>query len=197
MIEYNTALPKLEMREYGRHIQNLVKHCVSLPDREERNQCAYAIANIMMQLFPELKNEIDNNRKVWDHINLMADFQLDIDFPCEVLTAEELKPVPEKIEYSKKSDKYRVYGNNLVGMIREISNMEGGVEKDRLIFLVANQMKKQLVTVNAESATDQKVFNDIREITSGGIDIDPESYKLNEYIGVNNPQEGKKKKKNK
>ena len=73
--------------------------------------------------------------------------------------------------------------------------MEGGVDKDRLIFLVANQMKKQLININADSATDKRVFNDIREITGMGIDIDPESYRLNEYIGVSVPQEGKKKKK--
>ena len=80
-------------------------------------------------------------------------------------------------------------------MIKEISNMEGGVDKDRLIFIVANQMKKLLINVNADSATDRRVFNDIREITRGGIDIDPESYRLNEYIGVSLPHEGKKKKK--
>ncbi|MCH5234338.1 MAG: DUF4290 domain-containing protein [Muribaculaceae bacterium] len=195
MVEYNTALPKLEMREYGRNIQKLIDHCVLLEDREERNKCAYAIAEIMVHLFPELNGEDLTSRKVWDHINLISGFKLDIDFPCEVLTESESRPMPRKISYPKKSDKFRVYGSNLVGMIKEISKMEGGVDKDRLIFLVANQMKKQLVAVNTDSATDRRVFNDIREITGGGIDIDPENYKLNEYIGVSNPQEGKKKKK--
>lgn len=195
MIEYNTALPKLEMREYGRHIQKLIKHCVAIEDREERTKCAYAIADKMLQVFPDLKSEDGENKKVWDHINVIADFKLDIDFPFEVLKENELKPHPTKILYSKKSDKYRVYGSNLVKMIKEISNMEGGVDKDRLIFLVANQMKKLLVSVNTDSATDRRVFNDIKEISGGRIDIDPESYKLNEYIGVATSQEGKKKKK--
>ena len=195
MVEYNTALPKLEMREYGRHIQKLIDHCVSIEDREERNKCAYSIAEIMVHLFPELNGENEHNRKVWDHINIISGFKLDIDFPCNVLTKDEQMPMPSKIQYPKKNDRFRVYGSILVGMIKEISKMEGGIEKDRLIFLVANQMKKLLVTVNADSATDRRVFNDIREITSGGIDIDPETYRLNEYIGVSNPQEGKKKKK--
>ena len=188
-------MPKLEMREYGRNIQQLIDHCVSIPDREERNKCAHAIAEVMVQLFPELNGEDVTSRKVWDHINIIAGFKLDIDFPCEVLSKEELKPQPAKIPYPHKSDRFRVYGNNLVRMIKEISQMEGGLEKDQLIFLVANQMKKLLITVNADSATDRRVFNDIREITAGGINIDPESYRLNEYIGVANPQEGKKKKK--
>lgn len=195
MIEYNTAMPKLEMREYGRNIQKLIEHCKSLEDKEERTKCAYAIADIMVNLFPELKSEKDNNRKVWEHINLISGFKLDIDFPCEVLSENEMRPEPSKIPYSKKSDRFRVYGTNLQKMIKEISAMEGGIDKDRLIFLVANQMKKLLVSVNVDSATDQRVFNDIREISGGSIDIDAENYRLNEYIGVVNPNEGKKKKK--
>lgn len=195
MVEYNTALPKLEMREYGRHIQKLIDHCVSIEDKEERNKCAYSIAEVMVHLFPELSGEDSRSRRVWDHINLISGFKLDIDYPCEVLSEAELRPKPEKIPYSHKTDRFRVYGSNLIRMIREISNMEGGVEKDQLIFLVANQMKKLLISVNSDSASDRRVFNDIREITRGSIDIDPESYRLNEYIGVASPQDNKKKKK--
>lgn len=195
MIEYNTSLPKLEMREYGRNIQNLINYCSKIEDREERNSCANAIAEIMLQQFPELKDEEENNRKVWEHINMISNYKLDIDYPCEVMKEGEARPIPEKIPYSKKSDKYRVYGSNLVRMIKEISLMDGGIEKDKIIFLVANQMKKLLVSVNADSVTDQKVFNDIREISGGSIDINPESYRLNDYIGVAVPKDLKKKKK--
>lgn len=195
MIEYNTSLPKLEMREYGRNIQKLVDHCLMIEDREERNRCARSIADVMIQLFPELSGENNTNRKVWDHINVISGFKLDIDYPCEVLSENEMRPHPAKIPYAKKSDRFRVYGHNLVKMIQEISEMEGGVEKDQLIFLVANQMKKLLISENNDSATDKRVFQDIREISRGRIDIDGESYRLNEYIGISNHQEGKKKKK--
>ena len=195
MIEYNTSLPPLEMREYGRHIQDLVLHCVTIEDREERNQCAYAIADMMVQLFPDLKSTEDDNSKVWNFINRISGYKLDIDFPFEVELEGEQRPKPSPIPYAIKSDRYRVYGSNLVKMIKEISKMEGGVEKDRLIFLVANQMKKLLVGVNADSATDQKVFNDIKEITKGAIDINPETYRLNDYIGVTQQENKKKKKK--
>lgn len=194
MIEYNTSLPKLEMREYGRHIKKLVDHCLTIEDREERTKFAQSIADVMTQLFPELKNGDETMKIVWNHLNMISGFKLDIDFPCEVLDKNENKKTPEQIPYSKKSERYRVYGSNLIRMIKEISILSGGVEKDRLIFLVANQMKKLLVSVNADSATDIRVFNDIRNISNGCIDIDPENYRLNDYLGVNIP-EGKKKKK--
>lgn len=195
MIEYNTSQTPIEIREYGRHIQKLIEHCVEIADREERTKCAHAIAQVMVNQFPELSSEGVDGRKVWDHLNMISGFKLDIDFPCEVLTENELRPSPAKIPYSRKTDKFRVYGSNLIRMIREISKMEGGVDKDQLIFLVANQMKKLLVNVNADSATDQRIFKDIREITGGSIDINPENYRLNEYIGVVNASENKKKKK--
>lgn len=195
MVEYNTKLSKIEMREYGRNIQKLIQYCISIEDREEKNKCAYAISDIMVKLFPELKAENDNNRKVWEQMNIISGFKLDVDLPFDILSNNEMRPVPEKIPYSKKSDKFRVYGTNLIRMIKEISKMEGGIEKDRNIFLVANQMKKLLISVNADSATDRRVFNDIREISGGCIDILPESYRLNDYIGVAKTQESKKKKK--
>lgn len=195
MIEYNTNLPKLELREYGRNIQKLIEYCTTIENREERNKCSMAIAEVMVQLFPELNGDDLNNRRVWDHINRMSGYKLDIDFPCDVLSENEMMPVPKKIPYSNKSDRFRNYGNNLVRMIKEIAGMEGGIDKDQFIFLVANQMKKLLVSENADSATDKRVFNDIKDISGGRINIDEESYRLNDYIGVSNPQDNKKKKK--
>lgn len=194
MVEYNTAMPKLEMREYGRNIQKLIEHCVTIPEREERTKFAYAIAEVMTQLFPEL-NVDETNQKVWDHINMISGFKLDIDFPGEMMSQDQLKPRPQRIPYSVKSDKYRFYGANLIKMIKEVGKMEGGVEKDKVIFLIANQMKKLLVAGNIDNSSDQRVFDDIREISGGGIDIDASTYRLNEYINVVAPQEGKKKKK--
>lgn len=195
MITYNTALPKLSLREFGRNIQKLVEHCVSIEDREERTRFAYSIAKIMIRLFPEHNGEDINNPKVWDNLNLISDFKLDIDFPCEVISENEFHPKPSKIPYARKSDRYRVYGDNIVKMIREVSRMEGGVEKDKMIFLIANQMKKLLMNVNVDSATDARVIKDLNDISGGAIKIDPSTYKLNDYIGVVNANDNKKKKK--
>lgn len=195
MIEYNTGMPQLEMREYGRNIQKLIEYCTHIEDREERNKCALAIAEIMCHLFPDTNSEDEKKRKVWDHINIISGFKLDIDYPCEVVKENDLKPKPEKIPYPQKTERFRVYGSNLLRMIKAVSSLEGGIDKDRLIFLIANQMKKLLVGVNADSATDRRVFKDIKDISGGTINIDPESYRLNDYIGITVPHEKKKKKK--
>lgn len=47
------------MPEYGRNIQNMVDYCVTVKNREERTKCAYAIINIMGNMFPHLRDVND------------------------------------------------------------------------------------------------------------------------------------------
>lgn len=194
-IPYNTSEKKLILPEYGRNIQRLIDHCVAIEDREERTRCAYAIAESMSALFPSALGDNDDMKKIWDHINIMSDFKLDIDFPCEVLTKEQLEPERSNVPYNSNISRFRVYGKNIQQMIRNVADMENCVEKDQLIFLIANQMKKLLITQNPEGVSDSKVFNDIYEISNGRIAINNENYRLNVYIGVATPQKNKKKKK--
>lgn len=197
MIPYNTSEPQLLMPEYGRNIQRMIDHCVMIEDRDERTRCAFAISDIMATLFPSMVGDKGDRQKIWDHINVMARFELDIDFPCEVIGADQLTPGHQKIPYSTTFTSYRHYGKTIQDMIHKVADMENCVEKDQLIFLIANQMKKLLVSNNPETVSDEKVFVDIAEISRGKIQIDPSSYRLNEYIGVAQANSAKNKKKKK
>lgn len=89
MLTYNTGLQQLVLPEYGRNIQRMVDHCLSIKDRDERTACAHSIIRSMGNLFPELRAP-ENEHKLWDHLMIMARFNLDIDFPCEVIQAADL-----------------------------------------------------------------------------------------------------------
>lgn len=195
MIPYNTTEPQLVLPEYGRNVQRLIDHCVMIEDRDERTRCAHAIADVMATLFPSIVGEKGDRKKIWDHINIMARFELDIDFPCEVIDKDQLTPSHTKLPYSTNLNRYRLYGKNIQEMIVKVADMENCVEKDQLIFLIANQMKKLLVTHNPENVNDTKVFADIADISKGKIMIDAATYRLNEYIDVIPANSGKKKKK--
>ena len=197
MIPYNTSEAILVLPEYGRNIQRLIDHCVMIEDKEERTRCAYAIADVMATLFPSIVGEKGNRQKIWDHINIMSKFELDIDFPCEVIDKDQHSPTPSKIPYNSNLNRYRHYGKNIQEMIIKVADMENCVEKDQLIFLVANQMKKLLLIHNPENVSDEKVFADIAEISKGKILIDSGSYRLNEYIDASPASNGKNKKKKK
>ncbi len=67
-MEYNTDLPHLVISEYGRNIQKMVDHALTIADKEERNKVARAIIDVMGQLNPHLRDVNDFKHKLWDHL---------------------------------------------------------------------------------------------------------------------------------
>jgi len=197
-MEYTTLEGKLIMPEYGRNIQQMVTHAMTIEDREERTRCIKTIINIMGNLFPYLRDVNDFKHKLWDHVMIMSDFKLDIDFPYEILQAENLYTRPESIPYKKSRIRYQHYGRTLEEMIEKVAEYEEGEEKNELIRLIANQMKKCFLTWNKEVVDDRKIFDDLRELSKGKLDISEDFFKLVESRDVlfnkkNRPKTNKKK----
>jgi len=179
-MRYNTQEKRLALPEYGRNIQNMVDYCVSIPDREERTLCANAIVNIMGNMFPHLRDVNDFKHILWDHLAIMSDFSLDIDYPYEVLKREDLYIKPKKLPYPQGKIAYKHYGKNLEKMIKKAIEYEEGEQKEYLISLLANHMKKSFLTWNKENVDDQKIFKDMQELSGGNIVMDEDSHKLTE-----------------
>lgn len=194
-LSYNTQQPRLIMPEYGRNIQKMVDFCLTIPDRDERTRCAYAIVASMANLFPELKQNEESRRKLWDHLAIMSNFQLDIDYPVEVVKADNLQEPPAKIPYSINTIRHRQYGKAVERVVATISTMEDSPERTELIRLVANQMKKLYLAVNREGVDDAKVFKDLAEMSHGAIVVAPGEILLHEFKAAPEPTGKKKKKK--
>lgn len=183
-LPYNTGMPNLPLPEYGRNIQNMVDYCVEIPDKEERTACAYGIVKVMKTLFPNNVGEKGDMKKFWDHLNIMARFELDIDFPCEVVTAEDVNPKPSRIPYGKGNIRFRHYGRSLENIIRIVADMEEGEEKERLISMIANQMKKLMLTHNPDGVDNAKILKDLALYSDGKINLDPATYLLHEFQDI-------------
>lgn len=194
-IPYNTGMPQLPLPEYGRNIQNMVDYCVEIPDPEERAICAHAIVGVMRTLFPQQVGDKGDMKKFWDHINIMSCFELDIDFPCDVITAEEVHPRPERLDYIKAPIRNRQYGRSLEHIIKIVARMEEGEERDRLISMIAHQMKKLLLTHNPDGVDNARILKDLYNYSDGLINLDPNSYTLHEFRDVTPQPQGKKKRK--
>ncbi|MFT3994642.1 MAG: DUF4290 domain-containing protein [Dysgonomonas sp.] len=197
-MEYNTQLKKLALPEYGRNIQNMVDYCLTIKDRDERKRCANTIINIMGNMFPHLRDVNDFKHILWDHLAIMSDFQLDIDYPYEIVKKEDLYSKPGKVEYSRPDMEYRHYGKTLEKMIKIAVSIENLAEKDQFILLIATHMKKSYIQWNKD-VEDPKIFFDLYELSEGKIDIRNSDIKLPEMKDLgqrsNNNGGGKKKKK--
>lgn len=195
MIPYNTDKEPVRLPEFGRTMQSLVEYCVSIEDRDERNACAYAIVDVMANLFPELKDDNDDLSKIWDQMQIMSDFKLDVDFPCPVITAEQINPKPERIPYTSEHIALRHYGKYIEKMIPVIADMDDSPERDEYINMIANHMKKTMLVNNKEGVNDARILRDLEFFSGGKISLDPEKYQLYEFREAIPTQQSKKKRK--
>jgi hypothetical protein len=177
-MRYNTQEKRLALPEYGRNIQNMVNYCVSIPDKDERTQCANSIINIMGNMFPHLRDVNDFKHILWDHLAIMSDFALDIDYPYEVIKKENMYIKPDRLPYTQGHIMYKHYGKHLENMIGKATGYETGEQKEYLVGLLANHMKKSFLTWNKEAVDDSKIFKDLEHISKGRIILDEDSHKL-------------------
>ena len=179
-MKYNTKEKQLVLPEYGRNIQNMVNYCVSIPEKEERIKCANAIISIMGNMFPHLRDVNDFKHILWDHLAIMSDFTLDIDYPYEVVKKEDLYIKPKKLPYNQGPIAYKHYGKNLEDMIHKATEYAEGEEKECLKNMLANHMKKSFLTWNKEVVDDRKIFDDLEFLSDGQIVLTEDSHKLAE-----------------
>lgn len=190
-LDYNTQREKLLMPEYGREIQKMVDYAVSLPSRDERLKCAKSIVRIMLTKVPQIRENVNYEQTLWDHLYLMSDKQLDIDWPFDVSGAEKIYSKPQPIPLPQNRIKLRHYGRLVEELLGEIKEMPAGEERDELVRQTANQMKRDLLTWGHGSADDEKVADDLARLTDGAIQLDLGQFKFDKVTAIT-VEEGKK-----
>jgi hypothetical protein len=169
--DYNTSRPKLVLPEYGRNIQKMVEYTKTIEDREERNKSAQAIINVMGNMNPHLRDVADFTHKLWDHLAIMSNFELDIDSPYEVPTKQKFEQKPRPVPYNNYTIRYKHYGRAVELFIEKAVTLEDGPEKDAMIEMIANHMKKAYLTWNRENVTDQQIIEDLKTLSKGRLSV--------------------------
>lgn len=195
-LDYNTQRKKLLLPEYGREIQNMVDYAVSLPDRNERLRCAKSIVKLMQSKLVGAQGNKDFEPTLWDHLYLMSDKQLDIDWPYDVSAAEKFLSKPEPLKLPQQHIKMRHYGNLIENLFEKLKTMPEGPERNALALDTANQMKRDLVLWGHGSIEDAKVVDDLAYYTDGAIRLNLDSTPLQRFVPASElpPKKGKKRK---
>lgn len=168
----------MPLPEYGRSIQNMVNHALTIEDRSERQRCANTIINIMGGMFPHLRDVPDFKHKLWDHLAIMSDFKLDINYPFEIIPKNDLDAKPDSVSYPCTKIRYRHYGRTLEMLIRKACEFPEGDEKQNLVALICNHMKKDYITWNKDTVDDRKIADDLYELSGGKLQMTDEILKL-------------------
>lgn len=187
-MQYNTQRNKLVMPEYGRGIQKMVELAISLPKKEERQKCAATIVAIMSRIQPQTSSQDDYEHKLWNHLARIARYQLDVDYPVEIVTEEETLAHPKPLRYPMKRITRRHYGHLVEESLRYAQTLPEGEERDELLKMTANQMKQNLFMWNKDSMDEALVAQDISRYTDGILKLDLGKFKF-ASVGVPNLQQ--------
>jgi hypothetical protein len=176
--DYNSTRNKLLLTEYGRNVQNMVKYIVALPTKEERNKYAQVVIDLMGFLNPHLRDVADFKHKLWDHLHIISDFQLDVDSPYPKPSPEAIHLKPEPLKYPHQRIKYKHYGKTIEMMIEKAKSIEEPERRRHMVQAVANFMKMAYVQWNKDSVADETILSDLYALSNGEL-------KLEENINLN------------
>lgn len=176
-MEYNTQRKRMLIPEYGRTIQNMVDYAVTIEDRAERQRCANTIIAIMGNMFPHLRDIPEFKHKLWDHLAVMSDYKLDIDYPYEITQKSSFVRKPDPLSYPMKKIRFRHYGYLLETLIKKLMEMPEGPESEELTMMIAGQMKRSLGNWNKDAMDDEKIAADLALYTNGNVRLDMERFR--------------------
>ena len=169
-MQYNTRRDSLIIPEYGRHVQNMINHAKSIKDKQEQQKCVEAIISFMGQMNPHLRDVKEFTHKLWDHLHIMSNFELEIDSEYEKPKKEKLKEKPKRMNYPKNNIKFSYYGNTIPKMIEVAINMEG-TEKEIITGMIANQMKKSYILFNESSVDNNTIKLHLKQLSNNRLTL--------------------------
>lgn len=140
---YNTEREKLQMPEYGRIVLNMVEQVKAIPDRKKRSEQAKAVVRVMELLNPQVHTQDNYEQKLWDHLYMIADYDLDIDSPFPAPHPEAMDVPPMKIPINKTPVRANHYGRNIESIIDLIAGEPEGETKRAMLRSLAIYMRQQ------------------------------------------------------
>lgn len=181
-LDYNTSRERLAMPEYGRNVLKMVEQLKAIPDKAKRTEQARAVVKVMELLNPQVRTLDNFEHKLWDHLYMIADYDLDVDSPYPCPQAEEFNTDPVPIPMKGSKIKAFHYGRNIEGVINLLCEQPDGEVKTELIRSLAIYMRTQYLIWNKDSVADETIFADIEKISDYRLKV-PEGISLSKIAG--------------
>ncbi len=187
---YNTARKRLKLPEYGRNVQKMVEYLRTIEDRQKRNEQAQAVIKVMEAINSSVHLQENYEQKLWDHLFIIADFDLDVDSPYPMPTMEKYDTKPLPIPLQKNQVKAPHYGRNVELIIEKLCSMEPGEEFEVGLHQLAYFMRQQYIIWSKDAQVyEEVIFNDIVELSGGRLVI-PEGFRIHKPHYAQNQQGG-------
>jgi len=195
-MDYNTQREKLRLSEYGRNVQSMVDYAMTISDRTERLNCAKIIIGVMARMYPQNKRNANFEQMLWDHLAYMSNYQLDIDWPFEITKVSEVEK-PGRMPYPMNDIQFRHYGHLVEQLVKKVKDMEDSPEREQLISMLANQMRKNLYYSSKNSLDPKRIADNLYYMSDGKINIEEGRIRYNSSIPTGNAAKSRRVKRNK
>lgn len=172
---YNYTRRKLFLPEYGRHIHEMIDSLMEIEDRHERNRQARAVIAVMGNLNPLLRDTADFTHKLWDHLFIMSDFQLDVDSPYPRPSRQDLTVTPHHLAYSQSRIGYKHYGKYVARMVGAIKELPPSESVTTAIDHLARYMRAKSFEYNQEHPNNEVIAKDLYNLSDGKIELTEEA----------------------
>lgn len=166
---------RLLLSEYGRNVQTMVGYLKTIEDREQRNRQAEVVVAVMGNVNPAQKDSEGFQHMLWDHLFMIADFDLDVDAPYPKPTPAMFAPSPKMLPYGQTYISQKQYGSNVRRMLGELAKEPAGEEREWAAANVAKYMKQKSYEYNKEFPSNEVVIADIRQMSQGVITLDADT----------------------
>lgn len=170
-MEYNTTRNHLTMKEYGRHIQKMVEHVLTIEDDERRQRNAQVLIELMGFLNPHLKNVEDFRHKLWDHLFYISDFKLEVESPYPIPQKETYKAKPEPLPYPKRHPRFSHLGKNLEMVIDKALKEDNPEKRQGFANAIAYYMKLAYNNWHKDTVHDDAIQSELTNITQGQLEF--------------------------
>nr|NQU89711.1 DUF4290 domain-containing protein [Bacteroidota bacterium] len=170
-MEYNSQREHLPIPEYGRNLQKMVDYTLTVEDREKRSKIANIIVDIMAQMHTQSRETQDFRHKLWDHLHIMANFNLDVDSPFPAPDTEILTKKPKALGYPQGGIRFHHYGRNIQMIIDKAMEYEEGPEKEALVKTIANHLKKSYLIWNRDSVDDIVITQHLATLSKNRLEL--------------------------
>lgn len=189
-MQYNTQREHLGISEYGRYIYKMIDFIKTMPDKATRTKAANAVVHAMMTVQTGPRDMADYKRKLWDHLMVMSNFELDVDSPYPLPKPDE-KISAEVLKYTIPYEtNFRFYGRYVEKMVNKAIEMEDNDDRKELVRLIANTMKKLYLTWNKDHVKDELILDQLSILSDGKLTMEPGTVlqDTTEFVKNNKPQ---------
>lgn len=177
--DYNSQLDPIILKEYGRNVQKIVQKIIDEPDNETRLKLGHSLVALMKQLAPSQKDNQETVQKIWNHLHIIAGFQLNLENPPYPIPSPNLFTAkPKKVPYHDTRLSMRQYGKNIELLVKKAIEIEDDEEKENAVIYLGRLIKRFYHAWHPDTIIeDNLIIEQIKRLSKSQLTIDIEKVK--------------------